>query len=67
MIVHRLSKALAISQKPGQSPRDTARMPGAGAVSGPWEVSDERSRRLLLLVRQMAGAPVLRGDLPPVL
>lgn len=67
MIAHRLSKALAISQKPGQPPRDTARMPGTGAVSGPWEVSDERSRRLLLLVRQMAGAPVLRGDLPPVL
>src|SRR5690348_15048763 len=55
MITHRLSKASAIGRKPGQPPRGTARMPGTGAVSRPWEVSDERSRRLLLLVRQMAG------------
>ena len=67
MIAHRLSKASAIGREPGQPSRGTARMPGTGAVSRPWEVSDERSRRLLLLVRRMAGAPVLQGDLPPVL
>lgn len=64
MIAHRLSKlskALEIGPEAGQPARVT------GAVSRPWEVSDERSRRLLLLVRQMAGAPVLQGNLPPVL
>src|SRR5689334_3136197 len=42
MIAHRQSKAPAIGSKPGQPPRGTARMPGTGAVSRPWEVSDER-------------------------
>ena len=41
MIAHRQSKAPAIGSKPGQR-RGTARMPGTGAVSRPWEVSDER-------------------------
>ena len=35
MIAHRLSKALAISQKPGQPPRDTARMPARARLAGP--------------------------------
>src|SRR5262249_34324063 len=57
-----LAAALAAAEQDLSCPACTG-----GAVIRPWEVSDERSKKLLLLPRQMAGAPVLPGDLPPVL